>query len=188
MTAPTSRDLGENDRPGPVSLRLVAAIIDYTLQMVVVVGLVTLADAADLRDLGNGLGLAVLVLYPVVSVGRFDRTLGKRACNLVVRSASGGRPGWGRSIVRFIVGAAPLAASIALGRSLGADQRVLSDVLQVVIAGIVYAPIVFDPQRRGLHDVAAGTRVICTAPPVASVAAELAARIRATDPPGVDGR
>ena len=188
MTTTSSPDPGENDRPGPVSLRLVAAIIDYTLQMVVVVGLVALADAADLRDLGNGLGLAVLVLYPVVSVGRFDRTLGKRACNLVVRSTAGGRPGVVRSIIRFAVGAAPLAASIALGRSLGDDHRALSDVLQVMIAGVVYAPILLDPQRRGLHDAAAGTRVVCTAPPVAGIAAELAARIRASDQPGVDER
>lgn len=167
---------GVVDRPSPPSLRLVAAIIDFTVVMVAVVVVVAIGNAADVETVGNWVGLSLLAAYPIVAVALYDQTLGKRLCNLVVRDTDGGRPGWVRSIVRFVVSAIPLVAATLLTRALGDDRSAATDLLQVVIGGITYAPIAFDRQRRGLHDMVAGTRVVCTAPPLSSLAAELAAR------------
>lgn len=169
---PTTPD----ERPSPISLRLVAAVIDFTIVMVLVVIAVAIGNATDLDDVGNAVGLAVFALYPVVSIARYDRTIGKRLCSLVVRTADGGRPGWIRSTIRFLVSAIPFAAATGLSRALGDDRQLLNDVLQVAVGAVTYAPIAIDRRRRGLHDLAAGTRVTCTAPPLASIAEQLAQR------------
>jgi len=163
----------DDERPSPISLRLVAAVVDFTIVMVLVVVAVALGEAFGVESVGNWVGLALVAIYPIVSIARTDRTIGKRICSLVVRSADGGRPGWARSVVRFAVTAVPLAAATVVSRTLGDDQRVLGDVLQVVVGGVTYLPIVFDDQRRGLHDRLAGTRVVCTAPPLASITEQL---------------
>lgn len=164
------------ERPSPISLRLVAAIVDFTIVMVLVVVVVALGSAVGLDDLGNAAGLVVVAAYPIVAIGKYGRTVGKRLCNLVVRRADGGPPGWTRAVVRFAVTAVPLVAATVLNRALGDDREVLNNLLQVVIGGLTYAPMVFDEQRRGLHDLLAGTRVVCTTAPLATIAEQIAQR------------
>lgn len=163
-----------HDRPSPISLRLVAAIIDFTIVMVLVVVAVMLGEAFGAKDAGNVVGLAVVAAYPVIGIGARGRTIGKLICSLEVRSTSGGRPGWGRAVVRFLVTVAPFVIATAVGR--GDVAAWVPDVLQVVLAAAVYGPIVIDASRRGLHDRLAGTVVVCTAPPLAGIVDHLAAR------------
>lgn len=149
-----------------------AAVIDFTIVMVLVVVIVAIAEAAGIGSAGNWIALAAAALYPIVAVGRSDRTVGKLLCNLIVRRSDGGRPGWVRATVRFAVTASPLVAGSLVAGALD-DHRLLADVAQVAFGAITYAPILFDPQRRGLHDRIAGTRVVCTAPPLATIVEHL---------------
>lgn len=177
---------GRVDRPSPISLRLVAAVIDFTIVMVLVVVIVAVAEAAGAEGAGNWLAIGAAALYPIVAIGRFDRTVGKLLCSLVVRSEDGGRPGWGRSVVRFVVTAVPLVGGAYIATVLD-DQRVLSDLAQVLLGAATYAPILFDDQRRGVHDRIARTRVVCTSAPVASIVEHLD-RARSAAPPASRGQ
>lgn len=158
-----------SDRPSPVSLRLLAAAIDFTFVMVLVVVVVAIGKARDFENFSNWLGLAAVAAYPIVAIGQFGTTIGKRSCSLVVRNAAGGPPRWVRSTVRFVVTAVFLGSGIVVSRVLGDGHTAAGDVAQVVFGAVVYAPILFDDQRRGLHDRIAGTRVRCTAPPLQSI-------------------
>lgn len=97
-----------------------------------------------IRDVGFLATLAALIreLLPaavcIIGWGRFGRTPGKLLLDLrVVNARTGESPGYGRAFIRYIgyfVSALPL--------------------------GLGFVWIVFDRQRRGLHDRIAGTRVI----------------------------
>ena len=162
------------ERPSPISLRLVAAIVDFTIVMVLVVLAVAVGESFGAESAGNAAGLALVAAYPIVAIGISGRTVGKRLCNLEVRSVAGSAPGWGRAVVRFVVTAAPFVVSTSIGRSDAPGW--IADAVQVVLATAVYGPILIDATRRGLHDRVAGTRVVCTAPPLAGIVEQLVAR------------
>ncbi|MDH4148217.1 MAG: RDD family protein [Acidimicrobiia bacterium] len=103
------------------------------------------------------------VLYDTVCVGVAATTPGKAVARLEVHSALGGRPAWTQAAVRAVV-------PFALGVVADLFIRVLVqtgaappfDVVAVVLYGLcwgTYLPILWDPQRRGLHDRVAGTVV-----------------------------
>ena len=165
-------------RPSPISLRLLAAVIDFTIVMVIVVVIAAIGDAAGAPTAGNWAALAGAAAYPIVTIARSDRTIGKRLCNLLVQRADGGRTGWARSAVRFVVTAVPLVAGTIAARAIGSDHAAVADIVQIVVSAATYAPILFDDRRRGLHDLVAGTQVICTAPALSTIAEQLAERAR----------
>lgn len=88
-----------------------------------------------------GAGVLVAAVYEVVLTGVFGQTLGKRLLHIkVVSQRTGAPPGLGRAAIRFLV--------------------LWSFWLATVVALLM---IYFDNhRRRGLHDLAAQTRVIYT--------------------------
>jgi uncharacterized RDD family membrane protein YckC len=87
--------------------------------------------------------------YQVVGVAVWGRTVGKVVCSTAVVDSDGDRPGWLASIVRWLVPAAVAAAASPA-----------APWLDPLVLAVVYAPIAFRADSRGLHDLAAGTWVI----------------------------
>jgi uncharacterized RDD family membrane protein YckC len=89
--------------------------------------------------------VAVSFAYHLLMVGFLGRTVGKIATGTtIVSGVDGARLGWTGATMRALV---PQVAGVvpAIGFALTAG---------------VYAPVLFDPLRRGLHDRAAGSLVV----------------------------
>ncbi len=76
-------------------------------------------------------------LYSPVLIGLWSTTVGKRALNLYVVRSDGGRCGFWRALV-----------------------RTFASILSAILLGIGYLMIAFREDKRGLHDLMAGTAVI----------------------------
>lgn len=170
--APESEITAAPLRPSPIVLRLAAAIIDFTLMVVVVMPILFLWTVEDRNgDLmpttaANWVALAVLVAYPIVAIGRYGCTAGKWICTLRVVGPDDQPAGWGRAAVRFAVTAVPFVAGVLLPSVPDGAWHSIAAVAQVIAIAAVYAPILADPSRRGLHDRAAGTRVVTKVPAI----------------------
>lgn len=135
--------------PAPLWLRLAAALYDLFplialwmltagLCLLAVGGHVDLAHTPLVWRITLRLALlAVTAAYFVVSWSRGGQTIGMRAWRLRVVSAQGERLTWSRATARF-------AASL----------------LSLVALGIGFVWCLFEPDRRGWHDLLAGSRVI----------------------------
>lgn len=172
MTIPTDV-LPQEDgdaRPAPVVLRLVAALVDFTVVLVAVLPVLWLwterRDGTTRPTTAAGwVAFAVIVGYPIVAIALRGCTLGKWICSVRVLAADGQPCGWLRSAVRVIVAYGPL---LALGWWLphldrGAG-RTLVEAAQVLVPIAVYAPLFTDARRRGLHDRVAGTVAVTRVP------------------------
>jgi uncharacterized RDD family membrane protein YckC len=96
------------------------------------------------------LSLLIQGVYWIVAIGSFGRTLGGAAVGIRAVDANGAIPGYGRASLRFAVPAgAQLIGFIPFVGFLGT-------LLQLLI----YLWILWDPNRQGLHDKAAGTYVV----------------------------
>lgn len=95
------------------------------------------------------LGMALHVAYHVVLVGGCGQTPGKMALGIMVVRLDGGSVGYGRAMLRCLGG-----------------------LLAVACLGLGYAGVLFTPERRGLADWLAGTRVVrvLSAPAVTAAA------------------
>ena len=94
--------------------------------------------------------LAISAAYWIVAIGRFGRTVGGLAVGVRAIDVNGALPGYGRATIRWAVPASTnLLGFIPFVGFVGA-------LLQLLI----YLWILWDPQRQGLHDKAAGTYVI----------------------------
>ena len=156
-------------RPSPIVLRLAAAIIDYTIALVMILPILLIwttstGDQAQPTTAANWTALAVFVAYPVVSLARSGRTIGKRICSLVVERTDGGPVGWVRSVIRFVAAFAPLLAGVWLTSIPSGAWRTGAEFAQVGLTVLIYAAILVDPRRRGIHDRIAGTVVVCVLP------------------------
>jgi uncharacterized RDD family membrane protein YckC len=80
---------------------------------------------------------SVLLYYPVMESSRLQATLGKRFCGLTVVTTGVKRISFARALLRF-----------------------LARYLSGVVFGIGYLMIAFRRDRRGLHDMIAGTLVL----------------------------
>lgn len=165
-------DAAVADRPSPRSARLAAAVIDFTGIVVVVLPILLIWTANDNDDAAgnraaNWLALGLIAAYPIVSIALWDQTQGKRVCGLRVHRPDGSSVGWPRSVVRFLVAYSPLwIGGIVLRAYPDGAAHTVTEYLQVFGLLLVYAPIVVDEQRRGLHDRVAGTVVTCRLPPL----------------------
>ncbi|MEZ5253875.1 MAG: RDD family protein [Microthrixaceae bacterium] len=155
-------------------MRLVAAVLDFSVLMVVMLvlqlswtterGGETVPTSAS-----TWISVGVAVAYFVVSHAVIGQTLGKRMCRLVVVTTSDAPIGWIRSFARFAVAFGAFALGPWIARL---ETGLLHDVLavvQVAVPLIVYLPILLRPDRRGLHDLAAGTVVRSLVPPLSSL-------------------
>jgi uncharacterized RDD family membrane protein YckC len=96
------------------------------------------------------LSLAISAAYWIVAIGRFGRTVGGLAVGVRAIDVNGSLPGYGRATVRWAVPASTnLIGLIPFVGFVG-----------VLLQLLIYLWILWDPQRQGLHDKAAGTYVI----------------------------
>ncbi len=143
--------------------RLGARILDAVIMLVAVLILFAVGIAAalgvDSEDwteensaavTGTFIGFALLavaigILYEVTLIATRGQTLGKMAARIkVVRADNGLAPGWGKSIVRWIIPA-------VLG---------FIPVVGWILSLLVYVSLLWDKVRQGWHDKAAGTLVV----------------------------
>lgn len=134
--------------PAPLWLRLAAALYDLFplialwmltagLALLAARGQVEAAHAPPAFRIALRLALlAVSAGYFMISWRRGGQTIGMRAWRVRVVAADGQALSWSRALLRFAVA---LVSLLALG------------------AGFLWC--LFDRQRRGWHDLAAGTRV-----------------------------
>ncbi len=151
------------DRPAGFWIRVVAFLIDQIPLMLVVVGIakaagmnlprVTLPDSAGqsesvlkqmdtfLHDNPNYLVIVVIAsaLYYIPLTALFGATLGKYIFKLRVVRLDGSAVGWKESVLRFL-------------------GMIVSNIAYYV----GYFIVAFRADKRGLHDLIAGTRVIHT--------------------------
>jgi uncharacterized RDD family membrane protein YckC len=132
-----------------------AVIVGIVLIILFAIGIGSLAGSTDANGNPGGIGIAsffttlllILVIalaYEVVLIALRGATVGKQLVGIkVVRSADGALPGWGPSLIRWLI---PAAASFVCG------------ILQFV----VYLSFLFDSAGRmqGWHDKAASTLVV----------------------------
>ncbi len=155
--------------PASIASRLAALLYDLliALALLLVVGLLAqLATHARLVTMRGGhaqvplayqgLQLAVLTGYFVLSWWRGGQSIGARAWRLRVLAADGAPPRLPRALLRALLAAAPLLA-LLLGRV--APPRVA--LLAVAALWVIdYAALPFDRARRTLHDRLSGTRLV----------------------------
>ena len=98
---------------------------------------------------------AITILYEVVPVALWGRTLGKRVVGTkIVKAQAGGVPGWGKAIARWALPGLPLALAALPVAS-----------LTIVWIGwlwwiLCYVSLTWDRVYQGWHDKAVGTLVI----------------------------
>ena len=164
-----STDTDSAPSPASIASRLAALLYDLliALALLLVVGLLAqLATHARLVTMRGGhaqvplayqgLQLAVLIGYFVLSWWRGGQSIGARAWRLRVLAADGAPPRLPRALLRALLAAAPLLA-LLLGRV--ASPRVA--LLAVAALWVIdYAALPFDRARRTLHDRLSGTRLV----------------------------
>lgn len=89
------------------------------------------------------------------------RTVGKRVMQLsVVSGGSFARPSFGRRLVRVLGWALPLSLALAWWSWTLLTFTGLVALAAVALALCIPATMLFDPDKRGIHDRLAGTRVV----------------------------
>ena len=143
-----ANDTGALDYAG-FGKRFGAKILDTILLYIVTIGLnlaVGLGVAGPAPGQQQDISLALIMMgvnllislgYPIVFLGKWGQTLGKMAVGVKVVSPTGEPIGFGK-----------------------ATGRVLAEILTGFTLGIGYLMVLWDSERRALHDRLAGTRVI----------------------------
>ncbi|KZC16847.1 transporter [Rhodanobacter sp. FW510-R12] len=155
------------DTPCPPWRRLLALVYDLLIvvAIVMVVGLLCqLATGGTLIRTGattvvpawyQALQGVVVAAYFISSWRRGGQTLGMRPWRIRLTRDDGGAPSLQQALIRVLVAAAPL---VVLLLAPVAGLRVTLWTLLAVWAGW-FAVALFDPRRRALHDIAAGTEI-----------------------------
>lgn len=153
--------------PCPLWRRLIALVYDLlaVVAIVMVVGLLCqLATGGRLITTGAQTAIAwwyrplqavVVSAYFLVSWLRGGQTLGMRPWHLRVTARDGTRPTLRQALIRVIVAGAPLAL-LALAPVLGLRGALWA---ALIAWAAWFAVALFDPRRRALHDLAAGTEL-----------------------------
>lgn len=151
----------------PLWRRLAALVYDLlvAVAIVMVVGLVAqLATGGHLIDTGalvvipvwyRPLQALVLGGYFSVSWRYGGQTLGMRPWRVQLRSRLGGAASWRQVLLRLLVAASPLGL-LWLAPTLGLRPTLWGTLLAWALW---FAPALFDPRRRALHDLLAGTQL-----------------------------
>lgn len=152
-------------------------MLAWLLVVFVAVGLPTLLGWVDLapiwsRPLAADLAVTVLTVVPFLvylvrtEAGPAHATWGKRRSGLMVEAADGPPPGTARVVLRNVIKVLPwqLGHMAAMRFNSGADisLAVALDVASLTLLALVMGPPL--PERRGLHDLIAGTAVRAASP------------------------
>lgn len=152
MNATTDSD----ERPAPLWRRLLALVYELLVVLAIVLVTVMLFTLGRLDPHAwwyRALLLVVVEAYFVASWVRGGQSLGMRAWRLYLRSADGGTPDLARALLRFVILASPMLL-LALGLVAGIGVAL---VAPFVAWALDLAVAAFDPRRRALHDILAGT-------------------------------
>jgi uncharacterized RDD family membrane protein YckC len=164
---PMPDNLVTTDLPCPLWRRLLALVYDLLIvvAIVMVVGLLCqLATGGHLIGTGakvtvpiwyQALQCLVVLAYFISSWRRGGQTVGMRPWHIRVTGDDGRTPSLRQAVIRALVAAAP-ALLLMLAPLLGL-QTTLWTLLIVWIGW--FAVALFDPRRRALHDLAAGTEI-----------------------------
>jgi uncharacterized RDD family membrane protein YckC len=167
MPAKLAATLVATDLPCPLWRRLLALVYDLLIvvAIVMVVGLLCqLATGGHLISTSakvavpiwyQVLQVVVVAAYFISSWRRGEQTVGMRPWRIRVTSADGRTPSMRQAIIRAVVAAAPMLL-LMLAPMLG--LRATLWTLLIVWVGW-FAVALFDPRRRALHDLAAGTEI-----------------------------
>lgn len=153
--------------PCPPWRRLLALVYDLLIVLAI---MMTVGLACQLatggRLIATGAHVAVPAWYPllqgvvvaayfIASWRRGGQTIGMRPWRIRVRRHDGAAISLRQAVLRLLVGAAPLLL-LALAPRLG-----LRVTLWAILGAwaLEFAVALFDPRRRALHDVVAGTEV-----------------------------
>ena len=169
MTGWAMTGTGQQLELASAGARLGARIIDIVIMGVVMIFLLIIGVMALFGlDSGNsgtddettvgvafffgiaGVAAAIGLLYEVALIATRGQTLGKMMTSVkVVRADNGLVPGWGKSIVRWII---PTIA--------GSILAFLIPGIGGLLSLLIYVSLLWDSARQGWHDKAAGTLVI----------------------------
>lgn len=153
--------------------RLAGLIYDLVavVAIVMVVGMICeAATLGRLDHLGSGatfpwwyqpLQYLVVAAYFVVSWWRGGQTLGMRPWRMRLRTAAGKRVPPRAAITRAVAASLPLLL-LALGEVAGTRVATLAPLLAWAV---FFGVSLFDPRRRALHDLLAGTVLVQFEPP-----------------------
>jgi uncharacterized RDD family membrane protein YckC len=149
------------------SLALGAALLPFILFVVVptlVAGGMRRADQALFLAVYAGYSLVVVVInagYLVWMHGRWGQTLGKIANGVRVVSVDGEPIGYGQAFARMLVVQVPVVLmQVVTQMTAFIPMQVGIMFLSFIWLGITYLMAAFRSDKRGLHDLIAGTRVI----------------------------
>ena len=114
-------------------IRFVAYIIDVIILAIIgwIVGM-----AVNQSEVGNVM-LVIGIVYIIGFWGWKSATPGKMALGLKIVTAQGGKLTWGKAILRYV-----------------------GYFVSGIILGIGYLMVFFTENKKGLHDMIAGTRVV----------------------------
>jgi uncharacterized RDD family membrane protein YckC len=135
-------------RAGGWFIDLAVTVVPATAASVPFLDLDTLPDASTLPVWLIGVVVGVWVLYQTVAVARWGKTLGALAVGVrIARYSDGNRPSLEQSAMRALLPAVFPAIRVP-----------------ILNAGwvVVYMAALYNPLRRGFHDMAGGTVVIRT--------------------------
>lgn len=155
------------DAPCPLWRRLLALVYDLLIvvAMVMVVGLlcqlatggtlISTAPQAVIPAWYQVLQAVVVSVYFVSSWRLGGQTVGMRPWHIRVTDTAGGAPSLRQGVIRLLVAGAPLLV-LALAPKIG--LRATLWTVGALWAGW-FALALFDPRRRALHDLIAGTEI-----------------------------
>jgi uncharacterized RDD family membrane protein YckC len=147
---------------GPVIASGGRRLVAYLVESVALGLLVALVRSAA-GTTGPQLAYLVTVVDAVVLVAVAGGTAGMLVFGMrVVRAGEdpAALPGWRTAIVRYVAVVWPFLLATAIGLAGGDANADWLSTLATVWTLACFAPILFDPMRRGLHDRVAGTLVL----------------------------
>lgn len=162
-------------RPSPILARLLAAVFDFSAIMIIVLVIEQIWTTERNGETvpttaSNWLAIVVFTAFFVVPHATTGSTLGKKLCRLVLVKTDDTPASWPGAIVRFVVAFAAFGLGPLIADRPEKDALYqLMAIAQVAIPIAVYAPIIVRSDRRGLHDLAAGTCVRSTLPPLSDI-------------------
>ena len=159
LTEISAVDEGSDTRSGAgtglagIGQRLRARIVD---SLFVAIPLTLIAHTLAHGATATYMTAAFVAAYEVTCIAVWGQNLGKRIVGIRVAGNSGAVPGWERAVRRWL-----LPFGLALLINTGALHHLgVAVFLGVVLSYVVYLRAVFVSDRRGFHDMLAGTTVV----------------------------
>jgi len=136
-TGPASVSDNPSGRPAGFRIRFLASIIDGFILNIIGAIVFGLAQMAGTSPSDFGVSILIGAAYHIIGWSTWGTTIGKRICRLYVVTLDGSKPDVARSALRYI-----------------------ATILSFLILCIGYLMVAFRQDKRALHDLIAGTRVI----------------------------